>query len=55
MSLSDRLQRVAVELERNRWSYDYSTGACLYNSDKVEMSELLMAAAKELKKHERTH
>ena len=50
MNLVERLEKVATQFDRQRWS---SSG--LYNVEAAEYCDLLREVVKELKKHERTH
>lgn len=49
MNLVERLEKLAIKLDRNRWRNG------IYDSDAADRCDLLREAAKELKKHERTH
>ena len=49
MSLSERLEKIAVELDRARWHKGQ------YITEYAEKCDLLREAIKELKKHDRTH
>lgn len=47
MSLADKLEKAAKELERERWD-----GHMRYQSEVVEQSELLLEAAKRIRELE---
>ena len=58
MTLVERLEKVAVELDRTRWTTDplmCEPDKLMYDPRVVELCDLLREAAKKLKKHERTH
>lgn len=50
MNLVERLEKLATQFDRQRWS-----PSGLYNTESADYCDILREAAKELKKHERTH